>query len=149
YDAAPGRCPPRLGTGLAPLHALNPRSVIIPMSTSRIDTTAPHEPNVSPGMSAPESRHAGTPRDPRGRRGQLLAVAFATVLALAGVAFAVGQYNGGYNGGQFTFTSATSTLDTRPVAPAVAQAPRLSAEACSGTDRNTVGNNVVVAENEW
>lgn len=114
------------------------------MSTPRIDTTAPHEPNVSPTVSPPESQLAEPPRDPRGRR-LILVVAFATVLALAGVAFAVSQYNGG----QLALTSSTSTLDTHPVAPAVAQAPRLFAEACSGNDRNAVGNNVVVAENEW
>jgi hypothetical protein len=75
----------------------------------------------------------------------LLLLAFATALALAGVAFTVNHYSGG----SFTITSSVSTLDAHPVAPAVAYAPRIYAAACSGNDRNAVGNNVVVAEDEW
>jgi hypothetical protein len=113
------------------------------MATSRIDTTAPHEPDVP--MTLSDSQHTKSPRDPRGRWRLLLIVALATALALAGAAFAVNHYDGNL----FTSTGPASALDTHPVVPAVAQAPRPSAAACSGNDRNVVGNNVVVAENEW
>jgi len=75
----------------------------------------------------------------------LLGLGMVTLLALAGVAFAASYPSDGV----FPFLSSSSTSPSKPVAPATMHVPPFYAAACSDGDRNAVGNNVVVDQDEW